>query len=53
METKKIDWSVILKDKSIIVNNEDVEMFCEFFASVGLFVNGGAILDNGQRVLYF
>ena len=44
----------LLANKSIIVNDSDVEAFIEAFKALGLNPMGGAIIpENNQRVLYF
>lgn len=53
MNENTIKANELLANKSIIVNESDVEAFVEAFKALGLNPNGGAILDNNQRVLYF
>ena len=53
MNENTIKANELLANKSIIVNNSDVEAFVEAFRALGLNPMGGAILDNNQRVLYF
>lgn len=52
MEETKKNWAEVLKNRSVLVNVCDVERFCEFFKSMGLVPNGGALVGN-QQVIYF
>lgn len=42
----------LLANKSIIVNESDVDTFIEAFKAIGLNLMGGAMLPNNMRVLY-
>lgn len=53
MNENTIKANELLANKSIIVNESDVDTFVEAFKALGLNPMGGAILDNNQRVLYF
>ncbi len=38
--------------RSIIIPDSEVNDFCDYANTKGIYPHGGAILDNGLRVLY-
>lgn len=46
-------WNKLLKDKSVIVNHDDIDQFVMVFKSLGLTPKFGADLGEMGRVIYF
>lgn len=53
MEATNTNWAEVLKNKSIIVRHEDLDLFRNFFSSHGLVPHGGADLGEKGQVIYF
>lgn len=45
-------FNVLTSKKSVFIPDSDVTAFCRFANARGVYPKGGAILDDGWRVLY-
>ena len=45
-------FDTLCAEKSVIIPDASVDSFCKYANSKGIYPMGGAILENGMRVLY-